>query len=104
MSDMSLLRTDDLSSEELLAVYNTKLRNILDEVAPIKTRKVPIRPQSEWYSQSLREAKQERRQAERAWRKSGLEVHRRIYIEKRSKVNALLKQSKEKYYKGLILD
>ena len=93
---------DGLSAEELSSVYNIELRNILNDLAPIKTRCVPFRPEAEWYSQDLREAKQIRRQAEHAWRKSGLEVHRQIFLETRNNVNSLIKGSKVKFYKNLI--
>ena len=91
-----------LFADELLSVYNSQLRNILNDLAPVKTRRVPVRPEAEWYSQGLREAKQIRRQAERAWRKSGLEVHRQVYMEKRNDVNSLIKESKVKFYKDMI--
>ena len=93
---------NDLSTDELSIVYNNQLRTILEDLAPIKTRQVPVRPEAEWYSQHIREAKQVRCRAERAWRKSGLEVNRLIYLEKRNHVNSLIKETKTKFYKDLI--
>jgi hypothetical protein len=41
---------------------------------------IPSGPEVEWYTAELRKAKQIQRRAERAWRKSGLEVHRQLYL------------------------
>ena len=101
-STISECDMNDLSTDELSIVYNNQLRTILDDLAPIKTRQVPVRPEAEWYSQHIREAKQVRCRAERAWRKSGLEVNRLIYLEKRNHVNSLIKETKTKFYKDLI--
>ena len=64
-----------LSLDELTTLYDTELRKLIDALAPTKTRTITIRPESEWYNESIREAKQTRRQAERLWRKTGLVVH-----------------------------
>ena len=57
-----------------------------------------------WYNESIREAKQIRRQAERLWRKTGLVVHREMYVEKRDMVNALIDQEKTNHYQSIIAE
>ena len=91
-----------LTLVELTDLYDTELRDILDRLAPIKTRTITIRPESEWYNSEIRAAKQQRRQAERLWRKTGLTVHREIFMEKRMDVNTLIGKSKVEHYKTLI--
>ena len=101
-SPIMLSKTESMSVDELANLYNNELRAILDNLAPLKTRWIPIRPEPEWYSIQVRSAKQERRQAERAWRKSGLEVHKQNFMEMRNKVNNMIKQAKQIHYKELI--
>jgi hypothetical protein len=95
---------ESFSLEELTQHYDTRLRCVLDNVAPLKTRTIVVRPEAKWYNKEVREAKQVCRRAERAWRKSGLTVHRQIYIDKRKLVNNVIRSSKTEYYKGLIED
>ncbi|XP_056016888.1 uncharacterized protein LOC130053569 [Ostrea edulis] len=71
----------EMSLADLTKLYSSELSSIIVSLAPLRTRTVTIRPESEWYNSSIREAKQRRRQAERPWRKSGLMVHRKIYIQ-----------------------
>ena len=93
-----------LSLDELTTLYDTQLRKLIDAIAPTKTRTITIRPESEWYNESIREAKQTRRQAERLWRKTSLVVHREMYVEKRDMVNALIDQEKTNHYQSIIAD
>ena len=44
-----------LSLEELTTLYDTELRKLIDALAPTKTRTITIRPESEWYNESIRE-------------------------------------------------
>ena len=92
-----------LSLDELTTLYDTELRKLIDALAPTKTRTITIRPESEWYNESIREAKQTRRQAERLWRKTGLVVHREMYVEKRDMVNVLIDQ-KTHHYQSIIAE
>ena len=54
---------DDL--EELLLSYNKTLIAVLEKHAPVKTRTIVTRPQVPWYTDEIRQAKRERRKAER---------------------------------------
>jgi len=55
-----------------------------------------------WYTDDIKEAKTERRKAERKWRETGLVVHKQIYQAARDNVTALIAKSKEDYYKERI--
>ena len=76
--------TEKVSSKETVhdkvEIFNETVEAVLDLLAPVKTKNVPIRPNSYWYTDELRTLKQERRCAERKWRKSRLEIHRQIYV------------------------
>ena len=93
-----------LSLDELTTLYDTELRKLIDALAPTKTRTITIRPESEWYNESIREAKQTRRQAERLWRKTVLVVHREMYVEKRDMVNVLIDREKTHHYQSIIAE
>ncbi|XP_056006684.1 uncharacterized protein LOC130050513 [Ostrea edulis] len=93
-----------MSLTDLKELYSSELSSIMDWLAPLRTRTITIRPEYEWYNSSIREAKQRRRQAERLWRKSGLVVHREIYIQCREEVNTLIDAAKLQHYRTLVLD
>ncbi|KAK3782237.1 hypothetical protein RRG08_048695 [Elysia crispata] len=86
--------TEKVSSKETVhekvEIFNETVEAVLDLLAPVKTKNVPIRPNSHWYTDELRTLKQERRCAERKWRKSRLEIHRQIYVYAKNKVNDML--------------
>ena len=46
----------------------------------------------------IRDSKQQKRKAERTWRKTGLEVHKEIYAEKRTKLNLMIHSSKKEHF------
>ncbi|PIK39063.1 hypothetical protein BSL78_24090 [Apostichopus japonicus] len=66
--------------------------------APKKTRRVPARSQPDWYTALIREAKQQRRQCERLWRKTRLTVHRDMFIEAKRKVNIMIAEAKSSHF------
>jgi len=74
----------------------------MDSHAPEKTCRVPVRSQPDWYTTQIREAKQQRRQCERMWRKTKLNVHRDMYIEKKQKVNIMIVEAKSRHFHNII--
>ena len=78
--DMYAFRTDlrkvlecatQSESADPLSVYNTCLRQALDHHAPLVTRTVTDRTSASWMTLEVKQAKVERRIAERKWRQSG---------------------------------
>ena len=94
----------DRTLDELTTLYDTSLSAVINGLAPLRTRSITIRPEAKWYNEETRAAKQQRRQAERRWRKSGLTVHRDIYIEQKQRVNTIITEAKASYYKEAIQD
>ena len=70
-------------------MYDDTLTCLVDKHAPVKERSVRLRQDTAWYNEDLRNEKREKRQKERAWRKSKLEVHRQIYVDRCKRVNNL---------------
>ena len=79
------------------SVYNTCLRQALDHHAPFVTRTVTDRTSAPWMTLEVKQAKVERRVAERKWRQSGLTAHREIYAKQRNVVSNLISKAKKDY-------
>jgi len=92
------------SADDLVSQYNSGLRDVIEKHAPLVTKSVLLRPNTQWYSEELRESKRERRRAERVWRRTGLEVHRQIFKDKCSLTGKLLHQTKQDYFSQKIED
>ena len=93
-----LLHEQNASLDCEVDKYDSVLRNIIDKHAPVQTKLVILRPNTEWYSDELRASKIERRRAERKMRKSKLQVDKQIYRECCITTNRLLEKCKTEYY------
>ncbi|XP_049889964.1 uncharacterized protein LOC126383485 isoform X1 [Epinephelus moara] len=65
--------------DELVLHYNNSLHNLLDYLAPLKTRSVTFTRSSPWFTPALRQLKSKGHQLERLYNKTGLTVHKEIY-------------------------
>ncbi|VDI48061.1 Hypothetical predicted protein [Mytilus galloprovincialis] len=92
----------DSSIEQQVEHYHGNLSNIFDKHAPVTIKSVVLRPNTEWYSDHLNNAKRDKRKAERKWRDSKFEVHHQMYTEKCRTVDKLLYIAKETYYSSKI--
>ena len=84
--------------------YNADLSDLLDKHAPERTHAVTLRPHSPWFNDSLRKLKTEKRRLERQWMKSGLEIHKQLFIKHMTEYYAVVKATKTEYYKNKIAD
>ena len=75
---------------------------VLDELAPLKSGKPKKRMLCKWYTDEIHLMRQLRGKNESIWRKSGLEVHRMIYINHRNEVNQAIRKAKCDYYIALL--
>ena len=69
--------------------FENACRQIIDKHAPMKTRTVTERTVSPWFSLEQKQLKQEKRRAERKWRKTDLCIHKNIYLYLKNKVNSI---------------
>ncbi|GFS17749.1 RNA-directed DNA polymerase from mobile element jockey [Elysia marginata] len=74
------------------------MTNIFDKHAPLKTRTVTDKPAAPWMTATVKEAKAERRRAEKTWRASKLTVHRVIFKQCNSEIKNLISAAKWAYY------
>ena len=92
----------DASPERIAEKYNFILAAALDKFAPCRNKTVTRRPSEPWYNDNLHEAKRRRRQAERTWRSTDLEVHRQIHHHEMTTYNKLCIIAKSNHYLGCI--
>jgi hypothetical protein len=90
--------SDTLGATELVEQYNVVLTELLDKHAPVVTQVLTIRPKVPWYNEEIRQAKQDRRKAERVWQNTKLSVHKDIYKQSRNKVTQLINEAKQQYF------
>ena len=84
--------------------YNKTLIAVLDKHAPVKTRTIVMRPQVPRYKDEIRQAKGERRNAERRWRLSKIDSDLAVFKVKRNAVNNLMNKARQAFYTKLIED
>ncbi|CAG2234132.1 unnamed protein product [Mytilus edulis] len=104
LNNSAVLCNPEGSSDELVKVYNSEVQIIIDKHAPLQTKDILLRPNTQWYTDELHSAKRERRKAERQMRKTNLEVHKQIYRDKSVQSNILLLKCKNEYFSNKILE
>ena len=101
-SALSSLNMNNLTVDSLINTYNDTLRFTLDQHAPLATRSVKDRPSAPWLTTEVRNARRERRRAERRWRKTKLSVHEQVYIDARNETIKHITAAKKEYYASKI--
>ena len=69
---------DALNVEELVDQYDNLLVSLVDTHAPMLEKQIRLRQDTVWYTDDLQVEKRTKRQRERSWRKSRLEVNRQL--------------------------
>ena len=104
ISASPILNNIEGSLNELVEAYNAGIKALIDNHAPLCNKTIILRPNAPWYTDELREAKHDRRRAERVWRRTKLTVHQQIYKKQCQVVNKLLIQTKKCFYCTKILE
>ena len=86
------------NATEAYDFYNTTLREILDDHAPVTQRTITARSESPWFTTNIKLAKAKRRSLEKQWRRTSLTVHRDIYVQQCDLTNSLIQEAKKDYY------
>ena len=103
LENLSVLQNPVGTTDDLVKTYNSELSKALEKHAPLQTKQLILRPNTEWYTEELRMAKQDRRKSERRMRKTQLIVDiKEIYHEKCRNVGKLLFRCKKEYFTNKI--
>lgn len=104
MENIAMLPT--LSAElvdEFLDNFNWKISNVMDAVAPIKTKTILSRQKTPWRNTLMIKAlKTECRKAERKWRKTKLQIHYDLYKQSLCHFNHNLSKARQQYFSEII--
>ena len=86
--------TDDLDLAMMIDVFQQELGRVLDEHAPMITKRLPIRQPKPWFSEDIKEQKQKVCRRERIWRRYR-ENHQWLAFKcERQKYREMLKEAK----------
>jgi len=90
--------------DDLVNMYNNTLSHIIDKHAPITTKTITRRHNSEWCTEEVLKAKVECRRAENRWRKNKLSVHLENFKSKCKHLTNICRKAKTNYYQQQISD
>ena len=88
----------------LLQQYNDGLRSVLDKHAPLRLKKVVLRPIVPWWSKEINREKRKVRKAECIWRRKKLGVFYEIYIARLADFSTLLQRIKTEFFRGKVAE
>lgn len=100
----SLPVTSSFNLSEVVDCYNEGAKAVLDNHAPERERSTILRPNTEWYTDELRDAKTLRRRLERHYLKSKSPTDRAAYRIQCNKVCFLAKKLKSNFYSRMVED
>ena len=84
----------------LADIYNQALKCSYENMCPLIDKEIIVRDGAPWYNSNISEARKRRRLLEKDWRRRRTTVSRERYTQSRNKVNRLIKESKEEYYRS----
>ena len=95
-----LQNSDEASFGDKITNYNIQMRRLIDFHAPLKTRKVKIVPQSQWFDNEYKELRKKRRKAEKKYKKSRKECDKKTFVGlRKATINLALKKKQEYFSK-----
>ena len=99
--DLSMLLVQQLSDNKQAlfgirsVIFNNSLSNLLDLHAPLKEKMVKAVPAGSWFNNEYALLRRQRRKAEKVAAKSGLPVHKEIFVKLRKETTMLAKSLKK---------
>ena len=89
--------------DELLDNFNCKISNVIDTIAPFKTKMTLTRQRTPWRNTLMVKAlKTECRKAERKWRKTKLQIHNDLYKQSLRNFNHGLFKARQQHFNEMI--
>ena len=102
LSTTGLCQAPPNDLEELVNCYNETLRSVLDKHAPLTTKTIVERARVPWFNEEIREARRQRRKAEKKWRASKLDSDFVIFKIKRNAATRLMSKARKEFYTDFI--
>ena len=93
-----------LDLNELVHCYDNTLSTLLDSHAPLITKTVVKRPIVPWFTEEVKEAKRQRRKAERKWRRTRLHCDLLAYKAKKNHATYIINRSRRQFYTDFITE
>jgi len=94
---------DSDSVDDLLTNFNSKMTQIMDNIAPLKNKRITDNNKAPWKQNlAVKLLKRECRKTERKWRKSNLHVHYQIHKEMLSKYNYEICKARQSFFSNII--
>ena len=69
--------------QEMITSYHALITRVADLHAPLKTKQIMVVPNAPWFDFEYRELRRLCRKAEKRYRKTGLEVHKKEFVDLR---------------------
>ena len=82
--------------------YEHAVISTVDVHASVTTRIKMSRCKEPWYNDDIHNARALRRSKGKRWRKTKLEIHRQIYVQHRTAVNAMITRVKRAHYESVL--
>ncbi len=91
------------SVDLLLDSFNSKVKNVIDDISPVKVSKKNGRQKSPWReSTAVQNMKRQCRKADWMWQKTKLEIHYSIYKDSLHAFNVELATARQTFFSNLI--
>ena len=104
LANSDLCKHSPENLEDLVSCYNKTLQTAMDKHAPLQTWTIVSRPRVPWYNDEIRQAKRDRRKAEKKWRRTKLHTDLTEFKIKRSTVTNLLYEARREFYTDFIAE
>ena len=103
-SQLENVNLEDGELDSCVNLFESTVRNILDDHALLKTRTVKLQSESPWFNDDIRAARKTRRQLERKRRDNRKlwQVHWQEYRNQRDIVKNMINQAKIDHYSSLV--
>ena len=88
--------------DSLVSCYNTTLKALLDKHAPIRSRRMVVRPCVPWFTDEISVAKRKQRKAERRWRKTKLMADWNVFKSIKNSTTFLMNNARKEFYTNTV--
>ena len=102
LAKSDLVKSQSSAPEKLVLLYNQTLSTLLDDNSPMTEKLVSDRPDTSWFTPSVRKTKLARRIAEKRWRQSGLEEHKQAYKRARNRFAQEIRHAKSQHVQSVL--